>query len=1233
MNKPEEIIELERIYGITLNEGKPDEKGYIYHNTYVINKDGAVTHLNLSSNRLSEIKGLDKFRKLQYLSLSNNQLSEIKGLEKLVFLTTLRLSYNQLREIKGLEKLVFLRILWLDNNQLSDIKGLEKFGKLKYLQYLSINNNPFLQKTDLKLDYNENHLSDIKSFLRLNKPKEIIELERNYGITLKEEKPNRNENVNRNAYAINEDGAVTHLNLSDNQLSEIKGLQKLGNLQTLDLSNNQLSEIKGLEMLGNLQWLNLSNNQLSEIKGLEKLGNLQTLSLLNNELSEVKGLEKLVNLKRLSLSNNKLSEIKGLETLGNLKMLILSHNELSEIKGLETLENLQWLWLYNNQLSEIKGLETLVDLQELDLSYNQLSEIKGLEMLKNLRKLYLSNNQLTEISGLNPVIKSLEDLRMNNNPFLQETNLRLDSNENHLSDIRFFLSNNKNWVILPAKVMLLGNHAAGKSSFLYYLQNGELPEESDQSDKSTHILNIEKYSNPKQPKQLAAMIYDFGGQDYYHGLYQAFFSLNSINLLFWCEETDFNNEVTTDKDINGKDKELVTRNYTREYWLHQLSYAFIKLFNQQNNSSSKVTEESVTIIQTHADTGKYKIFTDNSSRLTVTNNFYLSLSKKAVEGKLSFSGQLENLRTTLLEAVNDKERKSPLRSRKFFDYIMKQKRSEHIKITELFDEFLTRINDKGNIGNEDKHNELEYDLNQLALSGVVLYYRDNKKLNDVAWVCPAKTIKTIHNKILSKGNVLINKKGSVDGKDFEKLCGDDKIREMLLMEKVIFYDKNNKDGARYIIPGYLPLSFQDKYYQMMRFDFTSPNFVLKFRYFIPFGLINELICFYGNNPDDKMFWRDQLIFTLNGEYKVWIKLDFSQLTISVYINLCQGQTPKLKLKEIEKLIFLNIIDLYWNREICYKSKKEFYSGAEKDPHAEETAVGQFVPIEGKCFVYQEKDPHAEETAVGPNNDEISDPKLFIKQVRAYIEEKIDSPDDMYLSTDGKYFVHHRNMETIKEPHDRITVYTIPEEQNPTKEIDTSAPKTFSVYPFKNFSNNPVFKKMKKIFISYSRKDVEYKDELKKHLNMLYLFDIADNWSCDQITIGKWHEQIQKELEESDLIIYMLSANFFTSTYILDEEVQKGMEHVSRDPSKKILCVIVSEFVGLDKLEKAMAGRDLNARQEAIIGLGKWQFLSYATIVNGVTGNKEEKLVPLKRHPHIEEALATITEKIVELFTK
>ena len=75
-------------------------------------------------------------------------------------------------------------------------------------------------------------------------------------------------------------------------------------VETLNLFNNQLTDVKGLEKLTQLEFLNLFNNQLTDVKGLEKLAKLNTLALNSNRLTDVKGLEKLTQLTHLELQNN-----------------------------------------------------------------------------------------------------------------------------------------------------------------------------------------------------------------------------------------------------------------------------------------------------------------------------------------------------------------------------------------------------------------------------------------------------------------------------------------------------------------------------------------------------------------------------------------------------------------------------------------------------------------------------------------------------------------------------------------------------------------------------------------------------------------------------------------------------------------------------------------------------------------------------------------------------------------
>ena len=63
------------------------------------------------------------------------------------------------------------------------------------------------------------------------------------------------------------------LYLSNNHISEIKGLDSLINLKKLELDNNYITEIKGLGNLEKLDFLSIGKNKIEEIL-LERLGRL-----------------------------------------------------------------------------------------------------------------------------------------------------------------------------------------------------------------------------------------------------------------------------------------------------------------------------------------------------------------------------------------------------------------------------------------------------------------------------------------------------------------------------------------------------------------------------------------------------------------------------------------------------------------------------------------------------------------------------------------------------------------------------------------------------------------------------------------------------------------------------------------------------------------------------------------------------------------------------------------------
>ncbi len=207
---------------------------------------------------------------------------------------------------------------------------------------------------------------------------------------------------------------LEYLNLVENKITKIEGLDNLKKLEYLGLKSNKISKIEGLDNLKKLEYLKLSYNKISKIEELDKLTQLKNLDLGNNKITKIEGLDKLTELKNLDLTYNKITKIEGLENLIELKYLRLYRNGISKIEGFGNLTKLKHLNLSYNEISMIEGLENLTKLKDLSLGDNNIERIKGLENLIDLEYLWLYENRISKIEGLGYLTK-LEELNLGNN--------------------------------------------------------------------------------------------------------------------------------------------------------------------------------------------------------------------------------------------------------------------------------------------------------------------------------------------------------------------------------------------------------------------------------------------------------------------------------------------------------------------------------------------------------------------------------------------------------------------------------------------------------------------------------------------------------------------------------------------------------------------------------------------------------------------------------------------------
>jgi TIR domain len=96
-----------------------------------------------------------------------------------------------------------------------------------------------------------------------------------------------------------------------------------------------------------------------------------------------------------------------------------------------------------------------------------------------------------------------------------------------------------------------------------------------------------------------------------------------------------------------------------------------------------------------------------------------------------------------------------------------------------------------------------------------------------------------------------------------------------------------------------------------------------------------------------------------------------------------------------------------------------------------------------------------------------------------------------------------------------------------------------------------------VFISYSRSDKKYLDELQTHLAYYERAGTITYWDDTKIRAGdRWRDVLDKALQSAKIAIFLVSADFFASDFIAKEEMPPLLAAAKRG-ELTVLSVILS----------------------------------------------------------------------------
>ncbi|WP_367398924.1 toll/interleukin-1 receptor domain-containing protein [Neisseria perflava] len=127
-------------------------------------------------------------------------------------------------------------------------------------------------------------------------------------------------------------------------------------------------------------------------------------------------------------------------------------------------------------------------------------------------------------------------------------------------------------------------------------------------------------------------------------------------------------------------------------------------------------------------------------------------------------------------------------------------------------------------------------------------------------------------------------------------------------------------------------------------------------------------------------------------------------------------------------------------------------------------------------------------------------------------------------------------------------------------------------------------------MSYSHQDESYKKELETHLASLRHRGIIEVWNDRRISAGEeWKDEIDNNLKNSDLILFLISSDFLASDYCMDKEALQAMKQHEEGTSTLIPIIIrqvrwqqeeLNKFQALPKDAKAVSSSSWSSSDEA-----------------------------------------------------
>ncbi|MEO5998949.1 MAG: leucine-rich repeat domain-containing protein [Chitinophagaceae bacterium] len=1089
------------------------------------------------------------------------------GLNNLVKLKTLVIIMAKPRLIKSFDlrefaQLYNLEFLCITSSGISDITPLQNLHKIEQL-YLYDNNitniQPLASLKKLRaLRFRGNKVSDISALSGL------VELEvLRFG-----------KNQVRDIGSLLNLTKLTNLSFYSNLVSDITALSGLSKLSKLMFKNNRVTNIGSIRNLTELEILDFGSNKVEDILPLAGLSKLKKISFRKNNVTNLVSLFGKIALEELSFSDNKINDISYLAGLENLSNLDCSSNQIDNLSALAGLKKLNKLIIKKNPITEIDTLCLLPELKELDFSHSAVSDISPLREMETLQKVDFENCPVKKIEPLF-FLPSLLKFYSNYCPIEDCPSIVYESGDPQQLQAYFKAKS------LPGLPSEDGQNSEKKSS-----QDSVSQENYYMSRRDVRLFILGNSNTGKTNLVHYLETGEFlGDRKSTHGLEvhrwepdsSRFPSLDGITVSIWDfggQEyyheayklfltsnavylviwcTEYDTNGRVEMRLNDKGPIVELEHFELRYWLDTIHY-----YTQRWKNVSLFTAQN----KVDGKSTMKRIDQKIHDRYFINNSFNFSLKEGYDKKNILYYSRLQYFLKELENEIFTHTDKAPIpfNWQKIRNWLLNLQSIGNPFLPFVKADLFISIPDFISVCKELMDRPLtENDIytipRWLHQSGVVQYYPEINTMNNRLFI-PDLLAKSIY-QVLSVD--VLDRGGDFSKNDITSISDQDTKDLLLEVAKQlgIIFQHPVKDKDHFIAFQYLPEThIVEDLFRIAEKGISKSSFKIKVPLFYYKRVLHAVLLHFASDKsiERRYFWKHGILFIKDQQ-----------------VALIQGIYPK---KDEQDAII--VLGVEANVQKGNYLQKEIFNVL-----LEKLATG----INGKNI---------------PNLEgEVSENIDAENETFESASSSLDNSEIM-LSTDGINYVSYSDL--IENP-EEIKIKANTGVQLFTRQFEP-------LLPFN-------FPRAKKVFLSYSHRDTKWFERLRVHLTGLEMSGVIESWDDKKIEAGDlWDDRIKKKMEDADVYVLLLSADFLASKYIWNYELSTAMENFIGRHST-IIPILLEPFdiTGIPKILKSGDGLGYK--------IGDFEIIPKTDL---------GQLMAVSQWKNTEEAMEKITARIREVLT-